>query len=533
MNLIEISEQLKDVPDAFLMREIQAPTGTYPAYLVVSELTRRKKMREGAMKEAPTTTVAEDLAQPPPQAQPMAQMMSQQPQRLNAGLAAAPQAAQSLAAMDAMRATPPEMRMPVQEMAGGGLVAFEEGGVIRAQNGLPGSMFNVGTPPSASIMFANQPDPRTQRAYYISKGLPIPPELMTQEEKLKSSKPGLDFYYKSAGIEPPKLFSDRPLTGSLMSAEMGTDETVPVEPARPTVRTAARPAAPAQAPAPAPASTTEAPPPKAPAAAPFVFPFQKEQKDVMSQILGYKLPTDLERQTARAAGISQFEREVPFRLGFMEEELKKKAEKLAGERESNINLSLAEAGLRMLGSRSPTLAGVIGEGGTGALKSFREGVADIRKGEEALTQSKIAYGQAQTLYDQGKYAAGDRRMQQFEDNQAKGLALLSTKNAALVQNQTAERERFLTPKLGDLYSAQAEYYRNRPVGLDKTIATPDQISKARVQAIANAPRGASPAQIEAIIDQILEQSGLRRVSVTGAPAGPVVRGSPNAPLGAQ
>lgn len=527
MNLIEISEQLKDVPDSFLMREVQAPTGTYPAYLVISELTRRKKMREGAMKEAPTTTVAEDLTQPPPPQ--VAQPMSQPAGRLNAGLAAAPQAAQSLAAMDAMRATPPEMRQPVPQMAGGGLVAFEEGGVIRAQNGLPGSMFNVGTPPPTSIMFANQPDPRTQRAYYISKGLPIPPELMTQEEKLKSSKPGLDFYYKSAGIEPPKLFSDRPLTGSLMSAEMGADDTIPIAPARPAARPAATPAArPAVSPtAQAPA---EAPPAKAPTAAPFVFPFQQEQKDIIGQILGYKLPTEAERQAARTAGIAQFEQEVPFRLGFMEKELKEKGEKLAGERASNINLSLAEAGLRMLGSRSPTLAGVIGEGGTGALKSFREGVSDIRKGEEALTQSKIAYAQAQTLYDQGKYAAGDRRMQQFEDTQAKGLALLSSKNAALVQNQTAERERYLTPKLGDLYSAQAEYYRNRPTGLDKTIANPDQISKARVQAIASAPKGASPAQIEAMIDQILEQSGLRRIS--GAPAGPIVRGSPNAPLGA-
>lgn len=93
MNLIEISEQLKDVPDSFLMREVQAPTGTYPAYLVISELTRRKKMREGAMKEAPTTTVAEDLTQPPQVAQQMAQQMSQPAGRLNAGLTAAPQAA--------------------------------------------------------------------------------------------------------------------------------------------------------------------------------------------------------------------------------------------------------------------------------------------------------------------------------------------------------------------------------------------------------------------------------------------------------
>ena len=64
MNLIEISEQLKDVPDQLLMKEVQAPTGAYPAYLVITEMSRRKRMRDQAMKQAPTTTVAQDLAQP-------------------------------------------------------------------------------------------------------------------------------------------------------------------------------------------------------------------------------------------------------------------------------------------------------------------------------------------------------------------------------------------------------------------------------------------------------------------------------------
>ena len=64
MNLIEISEQLKDVPDQLLVKEVQAPSGAYPAYLVVTEMSRRKRMRDQAAKEAPTTTVAEDLTQP-------------------------------------------------------------------------------------------------------------------------------------------------------------------------------------------------------------------------------------------------------------------------------------------------------------------------------------------------------------------------------------------------------------------------------------------------------------------------------------
>jgi len=138
MNLIEISNQLKDVPDQFLMKEVQSPSGAYPSYLVISELTRRKRMRESALKEAPQTTVAQDLADPGREQRQMAMAQAAQQMAapsLNAGLAAAPQAIQSLAAQDAMGTTPPEMMMPAQGMAAGGMVSFKHGGEVpRFQN---------------------------------------------------------------------------------------------------------------------------------------------------------------------------------------------------------------------------------------------------------------------------------------------------------------------------------------------------------------------------------------------------------------
>jgi hypothetical protein len=140
MNLIEISNQLKDVPDQFLMKEVQVPSGAYPSYLVISELTRRKRMRESAMKEAPSTTVAQDLADPGREQRQMAMAQAAQqmaaPSLNAAGLAAAPQAMESLAAQDAMGTTPPEMMMPAQGMAAGGMVSFKQGGdVQRFQTG--------------------------------------------------------------------------------------------------------------------------------------------------------------------------------------------------------------------------------------------------------------------------------------------------------------------------------------------------------------------------------------------------------------
>ena len=124
MNLVQLSEQLKDVPDDFLQREITQPTGAYPSYLVISEMTRRKRMRDKAMKQEPSTSVAEDLM----------------------GINAIPQAAQSLAGRDVARMGPPQQPMPPQMppqmmpqmppqqppmMAGGGLVAFQNRGLVK------------------------------------------------------------------------------------------------------------------------------------------------------------------------------------------------------------------------------------------------------------------------------------------------------------------------------------------------------------------------------------------------------------------
>jgi hypothetical protein len=129
MNLIEIAEDLKDLPDQYLMQEIQQPTGNFPSYLIVSELGRRKRMRDKVAKEMPSQTVAQELATPPQMPQQMPQGMAPQ------GLMAMPQAQTELAAQDAMGTTPPEMMMPAQQMAGGGIVSFRDGGdVQRFQN---------------------------------------------------------------------------------------------------------------------------------------------------------------------------------------------------------------------------------------------------------------------------------------------------------------------------------------------------------------------------------------------------------------
>ena len=62
MNLIDIEDRLKDLSDQQLMQQMQRPDGVAPQFLVMSELKRRKEMRDKA--PAPeTTTVKDDLVQ--------------------------------------------------------------------------------------------------------------------------------------------------------------------------------------------------------------------------------------------------------------------------------------------------------------------------------------------------------------------------------------------------------------------------------------------------------------------------------------
>ena len=113
MNIIEIEDKLKSVPDDSLSNEMTNPSGMFPQYLVMSEIQRRQEMRtdyEGRMaanaKTPPRPSMREEMAmqvaqaqpqpdsmqqgigsllQPKPQAQPSQPMMSNQPVMMSPG----------------------------------------------------------------------------------------------------------------------------------------------------------------------------------------------------------------------------------------------------------------------------------------------------------------------------------------------------------------------------------------------------------------------------------------------------------------
>ena len=63
MNILELQDNLKDLPDSALMREMQMPSGSAPQFLVLSELKRRKRMRDEFKRQEASNmpTVAEEV----------------------------------------------------------------------------------------------------------------------------------------------------------------------------------------------------------------------------------------------------------------------------------------------------------------------------------------------------------------------------------------------------------------------------------------------------------------------------------------
>jgi hypothetical protein len=122
MNITQLSEQLKDVPQGTLVGYAKNPNSVVPQFLALAEIQRRQQLQ--APMSAPTGTVADDVLA---QATPMPQQMA--PQQVDPRLLQAQamqQQAQQLPENQPGVAQLPS-GMP-QGMASGGIVAFASGG---------------------------------------------------------------------------------------------------------------------------------------------------------------------------------------------------------------------------------------------------------------------------------------------------------------------------------------------------------------------------------------------------------------------
>ena len=66
MNILQLEDTIKGLPDEALMQQVQQPSGEVPQYLVISEIQRRADMRKRHQEQAqeqPQGTVADQVVQ--------------------------------------------------------------------------------------------------------------------------------------------------------------------------------------------------------------------------------------------------------------------------------------------------------------------------------------------------------------------------------------------------------------------------------------------------------------------------------------
>mgnify|MGYP003347113051 CR=1 FL=1 len=81
MNIAQLSEQLKDVPQNRLIDYARNPNSVVPQFLALAEIQRRQQLQ--AQVQPPQSTVANDLlSQANPQPQGIAAIPQQAPQQL-------------------------------------------------------------------------------------------------------------------------------------------------------------------------------------------------------------------------------------------------------------------------------------------------------------------------------------------------------------------------------------------------------------------------------------------------------------------
>jgi hypothetical protein len=169
---------------------------------------------------------------------------------------------------------------------------------------------------------------------------------------------------------------------------------------------------------------------------PFVDPYAADAQANLAAFRAFKEPTAQELERARAAEETRYGEKVPFRYGFLEKDIAKREKEMEGRRASNINEALIQTGLGIMGSKSPRFLQAAGEAGTAGLNAYRQGLKDIREGEKDILQSKTAFANAQTLYDQGKFTAGEKAEEKAYKQYERGLTRLNTESAILARNQT-------------------------------------------------------------------------------------------------
>ena len=174
MNILEIEDMIKGLPDQALQREAQMPSGRIPQFLVVSEIQRRGDMRKRFSERQPQGTVKDQVIQEgiaamaPPEPQMQAAMMGMQRPMSQAMQQPMPQDMQQPMPMD----QPP--------------MGMFEGGVVQMANGMQVPGLQNQLMPTAPEQLTDRQASMQQMIERIQKrqvDAPIIPDFLTQDTK--------------------------------------------------------------------------------------------------------------------------------------------------------------------------------------------------------------------------------------------------------------------------------------------------------------------------------------------------------------
>lgn len=230
MNMLDVQDKLKGLSEQQLVQEMQMPSGTAPQFLVLSEITRRKRMRDSMQQQPDNTTVAQEAV----------------------AAAGVPQGGIA----DMARALAPKTdmtqntgAMPVQGMYGGGHVQkMQAGAFVDSKSLVPYSQQNfpsalasdpaviamaqrLGVPVEEYIASLS-PETRAKSLQRVVNGRIVPEISQGNQEQAFPSQADLDARYRMSQAEEPRFrqapYEQFPEAGGLASPPQSLYPPVPV-----------------------------------------------------------------------------------------------------------------------------------------------------------------------------------------------------------------------------------------------------------------------------------------------------------------
>ena len=386
INVNQITAQLAKMPDQALQQyAMMHKNDPYTVSLALSESNRRKQMRDAAQGQqgmAPQPKVVDQgiagMMAPPPQPQmPQAQA---QPMPEDVGIGALPA---------------PNM----QGMAGGGIVAFGDGGEVeRFQTG--GPLIDRMQAQGVAALRPLQDQINQAEQIYVAAAKSGDPAAISRYGKVLS-----DLKAQLAEKTSTQFGNAAPAVMAQLNPAAVAPAVVipsvnpPVAPPAPT--NIAPPASGAGGPRPAPTPAAPAPAAPASAAPASVVP----DKDYLTQLEDMRkkrgavvdpYAEDTKAITAedvkgRKEGIAALKADQKAEMESMfkgrEERIGKREAELGKSKDTNTGMAFLEAGLAMMQARGPGLAGIAQGAGVG-LKQYQSGIKDIRAAQEKLDDAR-------------------------------------------------------------------------------------------------------------------------------------------------